>query len=108
MMEFENLKARLRKADEYFRTTTDTDTSKAEETVEAIKTRLNEVWGQMSLTINLDPDKTADQWMRQIQDYEKEQLFPVKLIYYSKSNRAVVRMEHPAWWKESITEILEA
>lgn len=107
MMEFENLKARLRKAEEYFRTTTDTDTSKALKAVEAIKARLNELWEQMSLIIDLDSDKSADQWMRQIQGYEKEQLFPVKLIYYRKSNRAAARLEHPSWWREPITEILE-
>ena len=110
IMEFEKLKDRLRKAEEYERTQYLGDTPEnreiAEKTLKQVLKRLAEIWEEMCLTVELSPDKSIDEWEQDIKMYSGRFLRPVKFICYRVSQRVFVRLEPPAYWMDPVTRII--
>ena len=108
--EFEMLKSRLRKAEEYERTKYKADTHENQE--RALKTsaqvakKMAEIWNQMSLTIELNPDGTKNEWESEIEKYSEQFLYPARLKCLKKSQRVFVRLEPPLFWWNTITKII--
>jgi hypothetical protein len=110
IVEFEKLKERLRNAEEYERTRYQTDApenkERAEKALKQVVDKLLKLWNQMSLTIELDLAKTPVEWELEIKKYSEQFLYPVKLKYFTKSQKVIVRLEPPAYWMDPVTRII--
>lgn len=110
IMEFEKLKDRLRKAEEYECTNYLTDTpenrDRAEKALKQVLDRMAKLWEQMCLVIELNPKKTVEQWEQDIKTYSGRFLTPTKFIFHRISQRLFVRLEPPAYWMDTVTRIL--
>ncbi|HEX2925050.1 MAG TPA: hypothetical protein VHP38_02130 [Ruminiclostridium sp.] len=110
IMEFERLKDRLRKAEEYeqmkYLSDAPENRERAEKALKQVLARMAELWNQMSLTVELSPNKSIDEWEQDIKTYAGRFLSPKKFIYYRISQRVSVRLEPPAYWWNTITRII--
>lgn len=110
IMEFEKLKDRLRKAEEYEQTKYMVDTpenrDRAEIALAQVLNRLAQIWDQMSITVELNPNKSIDEWEQDIRIYAGRFLSPKKFICLRISQRVFVRLEPPAYWLDTVSRII--
>ncbi|OPX46357.1 hypothetical protein CLHUN_01730 [Ruminiclostridium hungatei] len=110
IIELETLKGRLRKAEEYERTKYMTDTpenrDRAEKAFQEVIKRMDEIWEQLRLVVELNANKTVEQWEQDIRAYAGRFMAPGKIIVYRKSERIFVRLEPPEFWKDPVTKII--
>jgi hypothetical protein len=110
IMEFERLKDRLRKAEEYEQTKYLTDTpenrERAEKALMQVLNRMAAIWNQMSLMVELSPTKSSEEWQQDIKTYAGRFLSPKKFIYYKISQRVFVSLEPPEYWLDKVTRII--
>lgn len=109
IMEFEKLKERLRKAEEYEKTKYSADSpenrERAEKALELVLNRIAELWEQMSFVVELNPNKNVDEWEQDIKMYSGQFLIPKRFVFYRISQRLLIRLEPPAFWMDTVTRI---
>lgn len=108
--EFEQLKERYKRAQDYFKTKYDTDSpqgkEKAQKAFQELTARMDELWERIGkMSIQLDPWQSEDEWLELIgkQEFWKT----VRIDCYRLSQKIVVRFERPAFWRDPDTKVTD-
>jgi ABC-type phosphate transport system auxiliary subunit len=110
--ELEKLKDRMRKAQEYYKTKYESDTTKnkakADETIKQLQTRIDEVFQQMSKTVDIRSDMSSEESVKVIEKFKDEFLYPVRVDYYSKNGNIKILLMPPEFIKWAETKVIDA
>ncbi len=108
--EFEQLKSRIRQAEEYAQTKFLEDSPEGQEkaikTLQKIFLRMEKLWEMMSLKLEIDYTKTIDQLKTEIEKYASHFLYPTKVVFSVKDQKAFIKLEPPAFWRDPLTQII--
>ncbi len=108
--EFEQLKSRIRQAEEYAQTKFLEDSPEGQEkaikTLQKIVLRMEKLWEMMSLKLEIDYTKTIDELNSDIEKYASQFLYPTRVIFSVKEQKAFIKLEPPAFWRDPLTQII--
>lgn len=108
--EFEQLKSRVRQAEEYAQTKFLNDSPENQEravnALQKIVLRMEKLWEIMSLKFEIDYAKTIDELEVEIQKYASQFLYPARVIFLVKDQKAFIKLEPPAFWRDPLTKII--
>lgn len=108
--EFEQLKSRVGQAEEYAQTKFLNDSPENQEraikALEKIVLRMEELWKLMSLKLEIDFTMTIDELEAEFVKYASQFLYPTKVIFLVKDQKAFIKLEPPAFWRDPLTKII--
>lgn len=108
--EFEQLKSRARQAEEYAQTKFLEDSPENQErainALQKIVLRMEKLWELMSLKLEIDYTKTIDELKAEIEKYASHFLYPTKVVFSVKEQKAFIKLEPPAFWRDPLTQII--
>ncbi len=108
--EFEQLKNRVKQAEEYALTKFLKDSPENQEraikALQKIVLRMEKLWEIMSLKLEIDYTKTIDELEAEFKKYASQFLYPTKVIFLVKEQKAFIKLEPPAFWRDPLTKII--